>query len=510
MPILPLHFEIPADCSVDQFIAELSDKTLLSPASKQQTTLTYYDSFDWRLYGANILAEFNTEEKPGDFTLKNLKTGQTFASQKLDGVPKFHWEFEKGPLRNKLESTLEMRALLPITTVKSVRHHFNILNKDEKTVLRLVIEEFDLFNNRISLVPIKGYDKALAKTVHLLEKKIGLKKIKQTILTEALKQQNKKPKSYSSKLYIQLDPEMRADIASKFIYSHLLNTIRVNEAGTIKDIDSEFLHDFRVAVRRSRSGLSQIKGVLPPEEVAKYGKYFAWLGQITGPTRDLDVYLLNFNNYKSSLPVGIRGNIEPLREFLTVKQKAAQKNLAKKLKSEKYLGLLSEWERYLKKATPKSPAEPNAMLSIKELADKRIWKVYKNVLKQGNAITDESPAESLHDLRKTCKKLRYLMEFFQSLYPEEQISRLIKTLKSFQDVLGDFQDYEIQEITLKQFSEEMMKQNVSASTFLAMGVLVQDLDRRRIGARNQFAEKFRIFKQAENQDAFKSLFAVKH
>lgn len=510
MPILPLHFEIPTDTPVDRFITELSNKVNLIIASRQPTILTYYDSFDWRLYDANILAEFNAVEKPGDFTLKNLKTGQTFASLNLNEVPKFHWEFEKGPLRSKLESVIEMRALLPITNVESVRHHINILNKDEKTVLRLLIEEFVHFNNRITLIPIRGYDKALAKTVHLLEKKFGLTKIKQTILTEALNQQDKKPKSYSSKLNIQLEPKMRADNASKFIYSHLLNTIKINEPGTIQDIDSEFLHDFRVAVRRTRSGLSQIKGVLPAEQVAKYEEFFAWLGQITGPTRDLDVYLLNFDDYKKSLPVGIRENLIPLHDFLSAKQKTAQKDLVKKLKSTKYLDMLAQWEQYLKEPLPKKSAEPNAMLSIKELSDRRIWKVYKSVLKQGNAITDLSPAESLHDLRKTCKKLRYLMEFFQSLYPEAQIRQLIKTLKGFQDVLGNFQDYEIQEITLKQYSDEMMKQNIPVATFLAMGVLIQDLDKRSLGARNQFAEKFLTFKQTENQDAFKSLFAGKH
>lgn len=509
MPTLPLHFEIPTDISVDQFISKLNNKVVLSFASKQQAILTYYDSFDWRLYDSNILAEFNREESPGDFTLKNFKTGQPFATQKTNQVPKFYWEFESGPLRSKLKSVLEMRALIPIANVESVRHHLNILNKDEKTVLRLVIEEFEHFNNRITLVPIKGYDKAWAKTVHLFEKKFGLKKIKENILTLALKRQDKKPRSYSSKLNIQLDPAMRADIASKFIYSHLLNNIKINEPGTIQDIDSEFLHDFRVGVRRTRSGLSQIKGVLPSDEIVKHGEFFAWLGQITGPTRDLDVYLLNFDDYQSSLPVGIRENLAPLHDFLSEKQKAAQKDLAKKLKSEKYLDKLAEWEQYLKEPAPKKPAEPNAMLSIKELSDRRIWKVYKNVLKQGNAITDESPAENLHELRKTCKKLRYLMEFFQSLYPETEIKKLIKTLKTFQDVLGNFQDYEIQELTLKQFSDEMMKQNVPAATFLAMGVLIQNLDKRRLGARNQFSERFKLFKQAENQDAFKSLFACK-
>lgn len=99
------------------------------------------------------------------------------------------------------------------------------------------------------------------------------------------------------------------------------------------------------------------------------------------------------------------------------------------------------------------------------------------------------------------------MEFFQSLYAEQQIKLLIKNLKELQDVLGDFQDYAVQEHTLKLFSDEMMELNTPAGTFLAMGVLVQNLDAHRRTARKNFASKFEDFKQEENQSAFKSLFA---
>ena len=140
------------------------------------------------------------------------------------------------------------------------------------------------------------------------------------------------------------------------------------------------------------------------------------------------------------------------------------------------------------------PVEPNAKLSIKQLADRRIWKNFKRVIQEGDVITEHSPAETLHDLRKSCKKLRYLMEFFQNLYPEQQIKVFIKNLKGLQEVLGDFQDYAIQESTLKQFSEEMLANQVPANTLLAMGVLIQNLDTLRTQARDDFSAKFSHFK----------------
>jgi CHAD domain-containing protein len=264
-----------------------------------------------------------------------------------------------------------------------------------------------------------------------------------------------------------------------------------------------------VAVRRTRAGLNQLKGVLPDQVNLDYAEFFSWLGQITGPTRDLDVYLLSFEHYKNSLPVSIREDINPLKKLLIDKHKIAQKELAKKLSSSRYLAKISEWERFLKEQAPIKPIEINAKLTIKQLADRRILKNYKWILKEGGAITEDSPSAAFHNLRKSCKKLRYLMEFFQSLYLEDQIKHFIKNLKGLQEVLGDFQDYAVQEETLKLFSEEMINKHIHANTLLAMGMVIQNLDILKDKARKDFASKFKTFKHEENQDVFKALLAAK-
>ena len=504
---MSLQFEFPVNLTAENFIVKLSHEVGTQLASRQSSCKTCYDSFDWRLYSNDITCEFNQAKSASSLTLRSIKNGLVIAESELKKVPLFSKEFEPGIIRGILAPLLEMRALLPVCTLDYEIYHLNIINKDEKTILRLLIEEYSQFNNRVLLQPVRGYDKAAEHIVEILTVTLGLTAIDKPVLLTALQFQGRKPKDYSSKLNINLDPDMRADIAGKYIYSHLLKAIKANEQGTIADTDSEFLHDFRVAVRRTRAGLSQIKGILPANISAYYADFFSWLGQITGSTRDLDVYLLNFERYKSSLPASIREDLNPLYDFLLAKQQKARKELAKKLQSPKYLSTLAEWEQYLKEPSYKKPFEQNAKLTIKELADRRIWKIFTRVLKEGDAITDLSPAEALHDLRKSCKKLRYLMEFFQSLYPEHQIKYLIKNLKGLQEVLGDFQDYAVQEHNLKLFSEEMMTLNTHANTFLAMGVLVQDLDAHKCRARKDFASRFEDFKQEENRSAFKLLFA---
>lgn len=504
---ISLQFELPDTLTAEKFIEQLSAYADTQALARWHAVKTYYDSFDWRLYSNGILCDFMRSKTASTLTLRHLSNERMIASAELDDVPTFGNQFKSAKMRGILEPLLEMRALLSLCRLDYDVYPVNIVNHDKKIVLRLLIEAHGLFNSRLSIQPLRGYDKIAEHLIDIVTTKLALAPVDNSLLLPALKHLGRKPKEYTSKLAVNLDPNMRADIAGKYIYSHLLKTIKDNEQGVINNTDSEFLHDFRVAVRRTRAGLSQIKGILPEPVNAHYSDFFSWLGQITGPARDLDVYLLNFTHYKSSLPASIRENLEPLHGFLLEKQQKAQQELAKKLRSTKYLSTMTEWEHYLKAEAPKKPLEANAKLTIKQLADLRIWKVFNRVLQEGDAITDRSAAEILHGLRKTCKKLRYLMEFFQNLYPEKAIKQLINSLKELQDVLGEFQDYQVQEDHLKLFGEEMAAGHIPADTLSAIAVLIENLDRERRRVRGDFREKYAVFKQAENQELFKTLFA---
>jgi len=509
MTEIPLHFDLPKNLSAKKFINKLSKNLDIQLSSQQYTIKTFFDSFDWRLYNADMICEFNHSHSASQVSLIDRNSGKLLALENMQDVIRFSDQFPKGDLRTMLAPSLEMRALLPLCQLPHNVYQLNILNKDQKIILRIQFDEHELIANQLHLYPLKGYDKALKKVSHIIQNTFDLNPTKYSVLKAGLKLEGRKPKDYNSKVRINITPDMRAEEACKIIYQQLTRAMQLNEAGTLADTDTEFLHDFRVAVRRTRAGLSQLKNTLPTKDINRYAEFFAWLGQITGPTRDLDVYLLSYKKYKEVLPISLREDLTPLYAFLKEKQKQAQKILTKNLNRPEYRTQLNEWDAFLTRSLVKKGRDDDAHLTIKQLADQRIWKVYKRILKEARDISESSPAEALHDLRKTCKKLRYLLEFFQTLYPEDDMKVILKALKGFQTVLGDFQDYEVQEISIKQFSEEMMANKVSPNTFLAMGVLVQYLDSMKCQARNDFSDQFSLFEQAENQQIFKSLFANK-
>jgi CHAD domain-containing protein len=255
--------------------------------------------------------------------------------------------------------------------------------------------------------------------------------------------------------------------------------------------------------------LTQIKYVFSTEVVEEFKERFAWVGQVTGPVRDLDVYLLDFKGYQESLPEPLRPHLGPLRAFLLAHYDEEQQALAAHLDSRRFRDLLRDWRAFLEAPVPERSVVPNAMMSTKAVADARIWRMYKRVRRDGRAILPSSPPEDLHELRKSCKKLRYLIEFFASLYPAGEVRRLVKLLKALLDNLGKFQDLAVQAQHLRDIAQRMRNEGRGETdTLLTMGILVGDLLNRQHAARQEFAGTFARFDSRDRHARFKHLFAV--
>ena len=515
-----IEFFIPENLDFEDLQSALQKNTRILKEPSRTVYRTYYDSFDWRLYLDDSLLEDTRDGNDHTLVWRTLKGKDRCPRLKLREAPRFTTDLPQGPFRKLLEPVLEMRELVQKFRIRSSTDTLRILNKDEKTVAWLVVEKNTLqrqkgvrsgkLADRAIIIPVRGFPKPCKELAKLLQAQ-GLTPAQDDLMLATLATIGEIPGSYSSKLNLKLDPGMRADQASKGILHRLLDIMEQNEAGTRTGTDTEFLHDFRVAIRRTRSALSQIKAVFPKQIVARYKTEFAWMGQITTPSRDLDVYLLNFDEYRDSLPANMRADIEPLREFLTRHQQAEHRALIKALDSARYRRLIKNWRNFLEQPVNERSTLKNAGRPVIEVASKRIWRVYRNTIKEGDAINTESPAEALHDLRKTCKKLRYLMEFFQSLYPRGDIKELIRILKTLQDNLGNFQDYEVQVSTLKTFSHQMVAEStVSPDTLLAMGMLIDGLERRQRQAHEEFSGRYAGFSQQDNQDRFRKLFESSH
>jgi CHAD domain-containing protein len=459
---------------------------------------TFYDTFDGRLRREGVVLVHDDDRLA-------LLDGETLVERAGEAWPKapkrlFAADLAPGLLRDRLAPLADVRALMPIARVRSRERQMRVLNGDAKTVVRLAVEQPALIAPRralpprLRLEPVRGYDKALHRVRRTLENGVGLRPAPRSLVDEAVSAAGGTPGGAAPRARVTLRPEHRADEAAAAVLRRMLEIVEANLPGTLADVDTEFLHDLRVAVRRSRSVQRQLAGVFPPEPLAHFRDEFRWLQQATGPARDLDVYVLDFDDFAATVPSAHRAELEPLRGLLVTRRRNAHRRMGRALRSARAAELLSGWSDFLGRLL-QAPAgdRPDAARRIDAVAGAQIEAVYVRMLKAGAAIGHETPAEDLHDLRKRGKELRYLLELFGGLHPGGVARRMVGSLKALQDALGRFQDRQVQAAMLRSLGDEVAALDGGASALMTMGLLVERLEEQQAEARGEFAERFARF-----------------
>lgn len=345
-----------------------------------------------------------------------------------------------------------MRALFVRAAVEGPVVVLSVVNDDEKTVARLsvdgplMVDGGERLPPRIRVEALRGYGKNARRAARRLAVWPGLRPAEEPLFLAVCASNGMRPGVYRAKPETGLDPTMPARLAFAAVLDELLDIARIHVEGTLRQLDTEFLHDLRVAVRRSRSVLKAARCVFDERQRASYAAELKWIGDITTPSRDLDVYLLGFDDL-----VAHAGDPDAMRPFRTLLAQNCRKShtaLNRALRSKRFARLVDGWPTDLAASDEHGPEADTAIL---EIAGDRLRRSWRRVRKRGNAITTGSPPGALLDLRKRCKELRYLLEVFASLYQTSEHKQIIGELKRLQDNLGEFQDAENQRLLILQY-----------------------------------------------------------
>jgi CHAD domain-containing protein len=479
------------------------------------TERAYYDTFDalLRADGLTLVHE------GGRLGLERRDSHELVASAPLAQAPAAPFlglGLAPGALRSALVDVVDVRALLPLARVETATATLRVLDAEQKTVARLAVESGWLLTagrrtalgTRLRLEGVRGYDQELARARDALVDGLALAQEEVPLVDEAVVTAGGIPTGVSSKPDVALDAGLAADAAAVVVLTRLLEIIDANLAGTIADTDAEYLHDYRVAIRRTRSVQRELRGVFRPDELARMRAEFRWLQQASGDSRDLDVYVLGFDELSGLVPEEMRDDLEPVLSVLRGRRMAARRLMVRDLRSERARALRRDWEALLASLVAQPDDDrPDARRPIGELAAERIRKVYRKMVRMGEAIDADSPPEDYHELRKKGKELRYLLELFAApMFDGDVVKPLIKSLKALQDVLGRHQDREVQTSMVRSLAEEVSALPGGAAALMAMGVLLDRLHVDAADARGEFAEHFADFASAEQRKVVKGTF----
>jgi CHAD domain-containing protein len=472
---------------------------------------SYFDTFDGRLHELGLLAVW----EDGQLALVEL-AGDRVRARALAPKPTrrlFAHELPEGALREALRPLLDARALLPVIEIRSRERLFDVLDAERKIVVRMRLQQPALgrrrLRPRIHVSAVRGYDKALRRVGETLTVELGLQRIDEPLVDEAVVASGVRPGGIPARIAIPLQPRQRADTAAATVLSALLRVIEANMEGALADLDPEFLHDLRVSVRRTRAVQRELRHVFEAAALARFRDEFRWLQQATGDARDLDVYLLEFDQMRALVPGSIGGDLDALQAVLVKRRVSARRRMVRALRSERTATLLSAWSSFLEHLSDESgrAAGHDAAVPIGTIAGERIAKVYTRMVRMGEAIDSQSLPGHYHELRKQGKELRYLLELFgTTLYPEGVVKPMIKSLKALQDVLGRHQDREVQADKLRSLSDAVAAAADGAAALMAMGVLVERLEAEQLAAREQFATSFAAFASGRQRKLVRETF----
>ena len=424
-------------------------------------------------------------------------------------------EVPPGPVRERLAGVLEERALLPLARVTVASRPLAVRNDDAKTVVRLVVERVTVMAEdgrrvplapRLRLKPVRGYDGAFERAERALRETLQPEVPDRPLFDEAVAAAGGRPDGASSKPRVPLREGMTAGHAAGLVLSRLADAAEANVAGTLDDLDTEFLHDLRVAIRRSRSVLRELKGVFPPARLARERAELRWAQAVTGPVRDLDVQLLEWDELAALVPADRAAGLAPLRRLLDARRRRELAALRRGLRSARFKAALVGWRELATAGERPGEAGPLAAVPIEAVAGARIRHVYGRMVRDGRAIGADTPDEALHDLRKRGKELRYLLEFFGDLYPAKVVKPMVSDLKDLQEVLGRFQDRSVQMDALRAEGEALARVPGGPEALIALGSLIDALEADQRAARAAFEGRFAAFASTQERSKVKATF----
>ena len=476
----------------------------------------YLDSLDWRLLRNNLYLIADQAASGWHVRLFSLRDHGQLAEAHLVQPPVFLPAAGLDSMNTVLLAILGRRALVSQTQLAVTQHPLTVVDDRGEVVAHLDLEFNEPretvgtpganFNRRLWFVPVAGHDKQHKTLVNTLSRH-GLPVSGAVIpVTEVIAALHVDTTRFDARPRLLFQPDQPWDQAVQRLLAFFLDIMEANRPVVANDVDTECLHDFRVAVRRSRSLLGQLRTQIAPRQAESAGRVFGKLSRATNRQRDLDVMLLNFDFYRSLLPGQHRARLDPVYAAVVDQRQAALAATVRLLNSREYHQFVRAWRGYLGGAGPRRISGQGAG-PVKDAAAASIWKLYKRILAEGSAISAASPPEVLHALRKRCKTLRYLMEFFVSLYPEEKLQKALKVMKRLQDNLGEYQDLYVHGTLLAETRRHLLEHDLLLpETDVALSAVTGALDRRAAACRQRFTKRFRVFANDAHQQLFRRLF----
>jgi triphosphatase len=289
---------------------------------------------------------------------------------------------------------------------------------------------------------------------------------------------------------IEIAPTATGAEAFRQIIESALGHLLVNRAASLAG-QKEGIHQMRVAIRRLRAALVLFKPLLEPHARIRFDAEMRRIGRVFGAARDWDVF------HTEVLPVAAQsseagGWSDLLAQPASLRRAAAHSEFAEECRGATFtsmvLGLAGWAEDGV--AIPQLLGKKKLQKPIGELAPDLLDRLADRVDQRGHHISHLDD-EEMHALRKSLKKLRYGIEFLETLFPADVRGPYQHHCKALQEVLGSIND-----TVMAVQCAEALANHAQVQLAPAIGMLAQQVEQQKQKSLAELDDAWKAFEAA--------------
>ncbi len=450
--------ELKLYCPPDD-LSRVASHALISGAvetgSAGQLANTYFDTPDLSLYHARTAVRVRTTSEGQWQTVKCA--GQSFAG--LSARPEWETPFtgkfdfsavDVASVRQLLQS--RQAELVPVFATMFQRRTWRVAVSDSVTIL-VMMDQGNITSGEQSW-PISEVELELAqgKPEDLLAFAIALAEDLPLIPLDISKAQRgyqlfqKQQPEPQKAAPSPLSGKMAASAAFDALASQSLLVWQANQIGILTGQNAEFIHQFRVALRRLSSLLKLWEPALPDSYVVRWsGQIKALLGMTDG-IRDLEVM-------RTCILAPITGSGSPeiatgvrlVEQVLNNEMQAAMLKLHGLRHGSPLLCFAQDLRNLDRSGFPDN---------LSAFAEKQLSRLHHNTALRLTRTLRAPTPENAHRLRIGLKHLRYACEFLAPLFRRSAMEKYIGELATLQDTMGFYHDFHVALARLAQWEHQ--------------------------------------------------------
>lgn len=471
----------------------------------------YYDTFDGRLHRSGLVAEHELLDGRRWLRVRRLGETTTLVQAAVDTVEGPVATLADRRLRQLLEGPAAGRALLAVVATEGELARYAVTDELDKTVVRVSVvtgyavappanptvpsappaADRHVLDPIITVSPVRGHDAAYHRALVTVTTRLG----------ERLAADPLRRAAGAAGITLGIDPsdrrvELVADAPASASLERLLrrfaDVLEANTAGVIGRIDDEFLHEFRVTLRSARAVVQAADGILAEAARAELATGLRALMRLSSTPRDLDVLAAAWADDE---------DLAPWLVALDDERTAAHAALAEALEGPPLADLLASLRAPVPtegrptdgKPTDGKPTDGPALDTATWAANvvpDALRRLHRQARRARRVDPHGEDHAALHATRKAAKRLRYLLDAFDPLDPEQRLRSLRRSLRHLQQDLGALQDTVVAIDTIERLARSAVP-DASPAALLRLGQRSEQLRRSGQAAAESFADSYR-------------------